>query len=130
MRTLTDDVIAVLEDGGLTVGDGRGGELVDGTFTSFTAPFVVVYPLTQTRDGSLADAFSDIAKWFELIGQAETREQAEWVADEAESLLHASNLVVVAFTRSSVGRDDTTAGPPLFAAWCRTHIRSHFSTGA
>ena len=116
MRTLTDTVIGVLE-AELTVGDGTGEGL--------TTPYVVVYPGTQSRDGTLDDGWSDVAKTFLAICEGTSREQAEWMADKVESLLTGSALVVVAVNRADVNRDDTTGDPSRWKAPVRVRVRDY-----
>ena len=122
MRTLTDDVISVLETGGLSVGDATGSGLA--------VPFVVVYPLIQDRDGAISDPFSDLDKWFQTSCEGETREQSEWLADKVETLLAASALVVVELTRTGTIRDDTTGAPSRFKTFVRARIRAYAPSGA
>ncbi len=117
MRTLTDDVHAALDAAGLTVGRSTGEGL--------TAPFVVVYPLIQSRDGSLSDAFSDVTKFYEARCVGVGEEQAEWLADEVEAALHVSALVLTELTRSGLSRDDDTAAPPLFTVYVRARFRTY-----
>lgn len=121
MRSLTDDLIAVLEAGPLTVGDGKG----PGT----DPPFITVYPLVQTRDGSHADAYSDVAKWYELVCEGADRWQSEWLADRAEILVARSALVVREMTRSRTDRIDATAEPSRFQTWVRVELLAHSPTG-
>lgn len=122
MRTLTSDLVAVLEGGGLTVGKATGAGL--------TPPFVVVYPLVQQRDGSFENPWSDVRKFYEIIGEGTTLEQAEWLADRVQSLLAASDLVVVSLEIARVDRDDTTGSPSRFKAWTRAELLAHAPTGA
>lgn len=117
MRSLTDAFIAVLEAGGLQVGDGSSDGL--------TVPYVVVYPFPQTRDGSIGDPFSDVAKWMGATGWGKSRYQAEWVADRVEQLLDESDLVITEMVRDEAVRDDTTAQPSLWMAPCRALLRAY-----
>lgn len=125
MRALTDQVIAVLKAGALTVGDGVGNTKVDGSGVALTPPFVVVYPLVQTRDGSLEDAWSDVDKWFQITGEGVRRDQAEWLGDRVEELLIASDLVVVELTRTEAARDDSTGADSRFKTHVRARIRAY-----
>jgi hypothetical protein len=120
MRTLTDIVIDILADGGLTVGDGTGEGL--------TPPFVVVYPLPQSRGGTLAEPWEDVNKTFQVTCEAVSRQQAEWLADRAtELLLAADGLIghVRPDVRPEVRRDDTTGDPSRFKAWPRFRISTY-----
>lgn len=115
-RTLTDAVIATLEAGSLTVGDGDGSGL--------TAPYVVVWPIAgETFDGSIGggDVWAEIDKPFQPTCVGVSREQAEWVADRVRTLLLASHAAYRARPIGGGGtvRDDDTAGPPLFYAYPR-----------
>lgn len=125
MRTLTDEMIDVLVDGGLRVGDGNDTDQVDGGGIPLAVPYVVVYPLVQTRGGTLTEPFSDIDKWHQATCIAASREQVEWLADRTESLLDTSDLVLTELVRSEAHRDDATAGPPLFICAVRARLRAH-----
>lgn len=116
MRTLTDDIIGVLEAGGLTVADGIAEGL--------DPPYVVVYPLVQTRDGTWSDAWSDVGKTFQVTCEAVSRQQAEWLADRCDDLIAASDLVAVIAPRAEVVRDDTTGADSRFKAFPRYRIRT------
>lgn len=116
MRTLTDDVIDVLEAGGLIVGDSTGEDL--------TPPYVVVYPLTQSRDGTWGGPWEDVQKAFQVTCEGTSRSQAEWLADTCDSLMLASALVVVPEPRADIVRDDTTGDPSRWKAYPRYRIRT------
>ena len=117
MRTLTDDVLDVLRADGSEVGDGTGEGL--------EAPFRVLYPLPQTRDGSLHDPWSDVAKWFQVTCEGTSRQQAEWWADHTDAQLVASDLVVTIQQRPEVVRDDTTGDPARWKAYPRYQVRDY-----
>jgi hypothetical protein len=117
VRTLTDEVLQILRGGGLTVGDATGEGL--------TPPYVVVYPLTQLRDGSHADPWEDVDKAFQVTCEAVSRQQAEWLADRCDLLLLGSPLVVRPIARPDVVRDDTTGDPSRFKAYPRYRIRTY-----
>lgn len=125
MRTLTDQTIDALRDGGLAVGDGNDTDWPDGGGSPLVPPFVVVYPLVQTRDGTLDVAFSDVDKWIQISCVATGRQQAEGTADQVEALLAASDLVLVELVRSGTVRDDTTGSSPLFTCAVRARLRAH-----
>ncbi len=116
MRTLTDDVLAILTAGGLTVEDGIGEGV---------PPYVVVYPLTQIRDGSLADGWENVDKAFQVTCEGVSRQQAEWLADRVDELMLASGLVVELLPRPAVMRDDTTGDRSRFKAYPRYRIRTY-----
>lgn len=122
MRSITDDLIAVLTAGGLTVGDGKG----PGT----APPFVTVYPLVETRDGSFADAWSDVRKFYELVCEGADRWQSEWVADRCKTLVAQSALVVGEITTARTDRIDTTGSPSRFQTWVRVELLAHSPTTA
>lgn len=117
MRTLTDQVLTILRTGGHPVGDGDGEGL--------TPPFRVLYPLIQTRDGSLADSWSDVDKAFQVTCEAESREQAEWLADLTDTQLLAADAQVSLLTRPEPWRDDTTGQPPRWKAQPRYLIQTY-----
>lgn len=119
MRALTDDLIAVLEAGGMSVGDGKGG---------LTPPFVVVYPLIEQRDGSFADAFSDVRKFYELVCEGEDRWQSEWTADRAKTLIAQSALVAADLMTVRTDRIDATGSPSRFQTWVRVELLAHSPT--
>lgn len=115
MRVVTDDVKAVLEAGGLTVGDGTGDGL--------TVPYVVLYPLGDGFDapgfgGSLAKPWGQLDGAYQATCVGASREQAEWLADRVYELMVADTSLgwVQLEPSGPVRRDDTTAGPPLFYA--------------
>lgn len=119
MRTVTDEVIAILTAAGATVGDATGDGL--------TPPFLVVYPQTQWRDnGTLDDPWEHVAKRVQVTCEALSRQQAEWWADWTEQVLIGAAGVgrVVPEHRGDVVRDDTTGQPARFKAFVR--VRLHF----
>lgn len=120
MRSLTDDLIAVLDAGGLTVGDGKG----PGT----DPPFVTVYPLIETRDGSFADGWSDVRKFYEMVCEGRDRWESEVTADKAKTLVARSALVVADITTSRTDRNDATAAPSRFQTWVRVELLAHSPT--
>jgi hypothetical protein len=118
VRVITDEVIAVLQSGGLTVGDGDG--------TGLSPPFVVVWPQTQTSDGSHADPWEDVRKFLQVTCVARSRQQAEWLADRCDLLLlNTPTLVVRPIARTGVFRDDTTGGPSQFKEANRYTVRGY-----
>jgi hypothetical protein len=122
VRSLTDELIDVLRDGGLTVGDGKG----PGT----APPFVVVHPLVETRDGSFADGWSDVAKFYELVCEGADRWQSEWTADLAKLLIARSSMVVGEITTARTDRTDATGSPSRWQTWVRVQLLAHSPTGA
>ena len=116
MRTLTNAVLAVLTADDSDVGDGTGEGL--------TPPFRVLYPITQRRDGTLGDAWSDVAKSFQVTCEGTSRQQAEWWADYTDQQLLASDLVVTLLPRPEVVRDDTTGDPSRWKAYPRYQVRT------
>lgn len=113
MRTVTDQAIAVLEDGGLTVGDGTGKGLA--------VPYVVVYPLGETRDGTLGAPWSEIRSGLQPTCVGVTREQAQWLEDRVIALLtaHDGDWWVEVEPSGPMARDDDTGGVSLFYAYPR-----------
>lgn len=116
MRTLTDAVLDVLKADGSVVGDGTGEGL--------QPPFRVLYPLPQSRDGTFADPWSDVAKRFQVTCEGMSRRQAEWWADHTDAQLVASGLVVTIQERPEVVRDDATGDPARWKAYPRYQVRS------
>jgi hypothetical protein len=110
LRLHTNAVIAALEADGLTVGDATGEGL--------SAPYVVVYRISGTRDGE-ADAPDDRAELvFQLTCVGTGRQQAEWVQDKAEAALRSiavagRSVRLYVDSDGPVSRDDD-APIPLF----------------
>jgi hypothetical protein len=117
VRTLTDDILALLKVGGHDVGDGTGEGLVP--------PFRVLYPLPQFRDGSLTDSWSDVDKMFQVTCEGVSRQQAEWLADLTDDQMIDADAVVEVMQRGEVVRDDTTGDPSRFKAFCRYRVRTY-----
>lgn len=118
MRTVTNDVIDVLEAGGLTVGDATGAGL--------TAPYVVVYPLGDLRDGTLGAPWSDVRSGMQATCVGSTRLQAEWLHDRVVTLLtaHVGDWWVEVAPSGAVAREDATGAPSQFLAFARFEIHS------
>lgn len=126
MRSVTDDVIDVLRAGGLTVGDGVANTRKDGKGQPLTPPYVVVYPLGDSKDGTLGDPWNETRSGLQPTCVGTTREQAEWLADLCTVVLaaHEGDWWVQVDTSGPVGRDDDTGGPPLFYAYPRFTIHT------
>ena len=118
MRTLTDAVLDALTADDSDVGDGTGEGL--------TPPFRVLYPLTQRRDGTVADGWSDVAKGFQVTCEGTSRQQAEWWADHTEDQISGSALVATLSPRPETVRDDTTAEPSRWKAYVRFQVRTYW----
>ena len=118
MRTLTDAVLDILTDDDSDVGDGTGQGL--------SPPFRVLYPLTQRRDGTVDDGWSDVVKNFQVTCEGTSRQQAEWWADHTENQLTDSALVVTLRARPETVRDDTTGDPSRWKAYVRFQVRSYW----
>ena len=116
MRTLTDDVLAVL-----------GSEVGDGTGEGLEPPFRVLYPLPQTRDGTWGDSWSDVFKSFQVTCEGTSRQQAEWWADHTEDQISGSDLVATLSPRPETVRDDTTGDPSRWKAYVRFQVRTFWS---
>lgn len=118
-RELTDDVIAILTAGGLTVGDAQAPANVPAG-----AGYVVVYPLAGgTVNGPLANPSDDADVPYQLNSLGTSRRQAEGIADRARTLmLSATNWSLPGRVVSCVDiemlggvrRDDDTAAPAKF----------------
>lgn|GEM_PF-3713964 len=123
MRTITSDVVEVLRDGGLTVGDGNNTTRPDGSGTVLAAPYVIVYPLSDVYDGAIGGGavWAEVDATVQASCVATTREQAEWLADQVHTLILAADEDWRArpLPRPAIVRDDDTGGPPLFYAYPR-----------
>lgn len=123
MRTLTSTFVQTLRDGGLTVGDGNNTTRPDGTGNDLDPPYVVVYPLSDTFDGSVGGGavWAEVDAVVQATCVATTREQAEWLADQVHDLTVGTTTDWRArpLQRGAVVRDDDTAAPPLFYAYPR-----------
>ena len=115
MRTLTDDVLTVL-----------GAEVGDGTGEGLEPPFRVLYPLPQSRGGTLDDGWSDVTKQFQVTCEAGSRGLAEWWADRTEDQLVGSDLVLSWIQRAETVRDDTTGDASRWKAYVRFQVRSYW----
>lgn len=112
-RALTDDIIAALEAGGLTVGDADGQEL--------DPPYGVVFPIGGLLDGSLANPDEDGESVVQVSAVGVSRRQAEWVRDEARAVMLAEPAVtgrnvqrVSVDNDVGVRRDDDVEPPQFF----------------
>lgn len=122
VRTHTDGVIARLEALGLTVGDAVAPDA--------SPPYVVVYPIAGGgTSGTLAAPDDDAELIFQVTCVGVSREQAEWLADKALSLLTSVTVTGRSVPRVSldsfggVVRDDT-ATPTLWTAFPRFRLYS------
>lgn len=131
-RTVTDAFIALLDQAGLTVGDGVAP-------TGAAPPYCIVYPVSATTvAGTAAAPSADVARVLQVTSVGDTREQAQWAADRAAAVLLGADHRTVAIagralmqpiglhSSSGVQRDDTTAGPALFYA---ADLHHHHHTG-
>lgn len=122
-RTVTGSWIAVLEAGGLSVGDGNATSRPDGQGNDLSPPYVVVYPLSVEWDGAIGGgaAWSEQDVGLQATCVAVSREQAEWLADRVHDLTLAADEDWRArpLPRPAVVRDDETGGPPLFYVYVR-----------
>ena len=114
MRSITADVIAVLEAGGLTVGDATGQGL--------TPPYVVAYPLGDLRDGSIGQPWERIRAGYQFTCVGGDRWQAEWLHDKCVELMIAASQSlghVQVEPSGAIARDDDTGGPSIWMAYPR-----------
>ena len=116
MRLLTDAVLARLVAAtSKAVGDGQAP-------ADITRPYSVLYPLDDTdRDGDMID--TQRTSWFDfqvtVVG--DTREQAEWLADDLRDSMLAADLTPSGFrmypfervVTNQTERDDDIQ-PPVF----------------
>jgi hypothetical protein len=89
-RTLTDAILAVLDDAGLTVGDGMqpdGSGWQEPRGVASFVPYAVLHNIGGRADGPIDDPSADALSTYQVTGVGATREQAEWVADTARQAL-------------------------------------------
>lgn len=118
-RLVTDAVIAILEAAGLAVYDGEAA-------ADATLPYIVVHPAADLVAGTLGRPHTDADHTVQVNGVGVTREQAQWASDTAmAALLGESHRDVPVEGRALsgpirhvagrwLGRDEDTAGPPLY----------------
>lgn len=118
-RELSDDVIAVLVAGGLTVGDA----VAPGSVPAGDG-YVVVYPLGGSTGGTIEHPDDDGFVIYQTTSIGPSRRHAEWVADRVRAVMLASTgwtLTGRTVTRVTIdalgagGRDDNTAEPSRFS---------------
>lgn len=117
-RELTDQVIAKLTTGGLTVGDAVAPATVPAG-----SGYVVVYPLAGgTFDGTVIDSDDDTRAVYQLTAVGSSRKQAEWVADEARVIMKTATwtltnrgvILVHPEFLGGVQRDDDVQPPKFY----------------
>lgn len=90
-RTLTDAIIAALDVAGITVGDGEkpaGGGWDDVARLSDHGGYVLLYPLVGgTTAGPISDLAADATVLYQLTAVGASRQQAEWIADQARVVM-------------------------------------------
>ena len=114
MRTVTDRVVQLLADGGLTVGDGWG----DG----MDVPFVVVWSGDRQLDGTLGpdQRWTHLSQRFQITCVGRTREQAEWLSDRVDEVMQQADgdgWHVIVLPRPMIVRDDETGAEPDWLAY-------------
>ena len=114
MRTVTDRVVQLLADGGLTVGDGWG----DG----MDVPFVVVWSGDRQLDGTLGpdQRWTHLSQRFQVTCVGRTREQAEWLSDRVDEVMQQGDgdgWHVIVLPRPMIVRDDETGAEPDWLAY-------------
>lgn len=62
---------------------------------SLFVPYMVLYPAFGTFDGTIAAGSDDASLEYQITCVGATREQAEWVADEAIAALVEQSVVIV-----------------------------------
>lgn len=123
VRTHTDALIAALQAMGLEVGDAVAPD--------DTPPYVVVYAIPGgTASGTLARPDDDAELVYQVTCVGLTRQQAEWLADKALTLLETPLSVsgrsiarVALDLHAGVSRDDSRT-PPYFVAMPRFRLYS------
>lgn len=124
-RTHTDAVIGLLEDAGLLVGDAEAPDgphgWADAPDSAAFTPYVIVYPLLRTLDGSLGCPYDDADLAWQVTCVGESRAQAEWLEHTVDESLIGSHPTVddraVVQVRHDGGagpRRDDTRQPPTF----------------
>lgn len=115
LRVHTDALISALQAAGLSVGDAVRNTQPDGKGSVLAPPCVVVYSMpSNLRQAMLDDwtAHQRLAYQFTCVG--DSRQQAEWTADEAETALNdgfsvsGRSLDAIWPQRGSLMRDDET----------------------
>jgi hypothetical protein len=121
-QAFIDWVIDVLEDGGLTVGDGIAPKNVPAR-----AGYVVVYSIAAgTTSGSLQAPRSDAEPGFQVTSVSKDPAQTRWLVDRVRSLLDAAvpatlsddrRVIWLDFPMGSVTaiRDDDVQPPKWYA---------------
>ena len=120
LREHTAAVVAALVAAGLSAEAGRKpADLPTG------GRYVVVWPGPSDFDGPVADPSADVAWGFQLTGVGTSVEQAEWVADDAQTAVLPAGAVAVpnraisglrATHREPARRDDDVSPPAWYVA--------------
>lgn len=133
LRLHGDAVVAKLTAAGLVVGDGTApteayGLRPDKSFI----PWVVVYPVPGTFDGTLEDPWDDADLVYQVTCVGDTRASAVGVEDKVNAALLPPGALtvtgrVVQQVRLDIGggvRRDDTAKPPVFISTPRFRVVS------
>ena len=109
-RVFVDWVIAVLTDGGLTVGDATAPKCASPT----GAGYVVVYSIAGGETmGSVDAPRSDAAANFQVTSVSSDPRQARWLVDKVRSLLDAAVPASLSAGRSVIWLDFPLASPSV-----------------
>lgn len=121
-RTLTGGVIAALEAGGLTVGDGVAKRFTGSGWEDLTAPFAIVYPISGISEGPAGRGRNDDAvSTVQVTYVGVTREQAEWLRDKGRTALAAGvtvdgrHVFLTDLEDQGVRRNDALPTPEFYA---------------
>lgn len=127
LRTHTDAILAKLVATTVLVGDGikpQAGGWVDEPGESLFRPYMILYPLTATFDGTMYNPSDDADLEYQVTCVAETREQAEWVADQAIAALVEQTVTItgrstlqrIQLIDAGGARRDDSVSPSVFIA--------------
>lgn len=126
VRNHTDAIIAKL----LAEVAGTEVTIGDGDAEGLKPPYMVVYSIQGGEmSGSLERPFEDADLVYQVTCVGETREQAEWVADRAMSLLEGfvvtdRNIALVSPEGGPGTRVDRDVDPPVFISTPRFTVKS------
>ena len=135
LQAHTSAVIDALRAAGLTVGDGIGSRWQDGGWQPLSVPYVVLYAIPGgDRRGVLSDPWADAELVYQATSVHTGPDGARHQADRVEEVLVGAPAPFTVPGRSlpscrpdpggSEGRDDDTAGPPLFYVATRFRLKT------